>query len=212
MNERQAGDMIHVALERLELILRWVYPGLLFWLVIPLAIPGTKIGPGGKDFWALYQNLDPWVHLAIILASGTIIYLAERLVLDEIALWLLFAIGIGQARVFRDDQEWYPSASARELWHRFGVMPRNAESAEGRFSLYLINRWAWVHALGSTWLVGLILYLAGFLRWPWYWQLLYVFILLVLVIVWWLQIYILARTEQFFFQGRQQQPPSLGNP
>ena len=61
--------------------------------------------------------------------------------------------------------ELYPWANAPFLWIRFGKRPLDSTEldapAETRFDNYMANRIATVHALGSTWIVGLTMILAG---------------------------------------------------
>jgi len=97
-----------------------------------------------------------------------LIYLIERyLVHEPILLWgVLFWRGIGPAVEFKSEgREWFPRATATFMWIRFGMRPQDStelgERAESRFNTYMAIRMGAVHALGSTWIIGLVIFVVG---------------------------------------------------
>ena len=59
-----------------ERLLRWVYPGLLVWLVLPLS---ATSGPFNiARYTGFYGGLPVWGHLSLFLVAGFVAYMFER--------------------------------------------------------------------------------------------------------------------------------------
>ena len=111
------------------------------------------------------------------------------------------------------DKARYSLANGRFLWIRFGRPNLNSgdSDAEERFSNYMMGRMSWVHALGSTWLVALVVgvvglfgpYQSAFKQLHWGWGILFVAVLLFLLIGWAWHVIIAARAEQNHYQDTQ---------
>jgi len=102
----------------------------------------------------------------------------------------------------------YPASNGRLLWTRFGLRPTDsAEGAEARFHNYMANRMAWIHSLGSLWIVsGAVLSVGRCVqesvihRIPvCTWALMLVVVLL-MAVAWCWHSTIAARAEQWHFQ------------
>jgi len=72
-------NIVSIALDRFERLLRFGFPGLMFWGLMPFAITSM---PDGTDLTVaynkIYSNVNTFGHLAIILTSGLAIYIIER--------------------------------------------------------------------------------------------------------------------------------------
>jgi len=88
------NDAISAGLANFERIPRWVYPGVLFWLLLPLAYVFKPTG--------FYEIVPTVGHIAIIGGSEFIIYLIQRhLILDLGLNWIFMCFGVGAAVNFR---------------------------------------------------------------------------------------------------------------
>jgi len=144
--------------DRFERVLRWGYPGLLFWLTLPIA---ASDGPFDVGHYADFYNGLPIVgHVAVIVAAGVVIYSFQRYIIHQITSLILYCCKVGPAANYPPP---YSKASGRHAWRRFGLRPseKTEADAEDRFSEYLISRWAGIHALCNTWIIGLFMYLVG---------------------------------------------------
>lgn len=202
--------VVEASFASFERFLRWIYPGLLFWLTLPLALR-----PAGE--YALFFHNTPWeVQAALAVVSGFLIYMVERYLIHEaLLLHAMFYCGTGAAVNFRDDQhKCYPAANGRLMWIRFGARPSDStrlgehgeegfgERAENRFDNYMASRMASVHALSCTWIVGGVVLLIGQTSkcsalngWEW-WHYVYVAGLLFVFLAWVWQAWVAARAEQ----------------
>lgn len=204
------GNTAQAVIHGFERILRWIYPGLLFWALLPLALtPVDGRGQSLEPFVKFYSGIGVPAHIGLIVISGLVFYLFERYIIHEGLLLgtIFFCLHIGAANNFRDGTVDYTRANAPLLWIRFGRRPQDntpkGERAEDRFDRYMASRMAWVHALGSTWLIGVIFYVIGKLTtssfvttWPWYATLVFAVTLIVLFAAWVWHALIAARAEQ----------------
>ncbi|PKB78758.1 MAG: hypothetical protein BZY88_16810 [SAR202 cluster bacterium Io17-Chloro-G9] len=193
--------------------MRWVYPGLLFWLLLPLAFNTVDQKSSFAGYANFYGNAPVVGHVGLIIVSGFLIYLAQRYLIHEMILVLLFRpFGVGASANFKGENRFYPKATGRLMWTRFGQRPTDAtepgERAETRFERYLANRTAALHALGTTWMNGLILYGLGvgvsersaFTGWHWGQTLGYALLLLAIFLGYLWHAFIVARAEQHHYQ------------
>ena len=199
--------LIEVIFERFERLLRWLYPGLLFYAIFPFAIKNVTVPSAGVTFsqlphGAVYGGMPVVGHLGLVVASGFLTYLLVRYFLHEMFLFLLFFCRIGLARNFRRCTRWYPWATGGAMWERFGQRQTTGE-AELKFDRYLVSRWAAVHALGSSWVLAVSLWGTGQVRGasalgsiPLWGDFLYFFVTALAVAGWCLQVIIGARAEQ----------------
>ena len=64
------------ASRQFERLLRLSYPGLLFWILMPVAVgPAIESLTTMHLHKAVYEGLSLWAHLGIILATGVFFYL-----------------------------------------------------------------------------------------------------------------------------------------
>jgi len=205
-----AGN-ISQALAHFELLIRWVYPGLLLWAILPFALATNEKGFSQLPHNDFYVGLGPLEQAGLIIVAGFILYLIERMIVHELGLsWAVFFSWkeVGSTRNFRDpDNRKYPWATGRLLWRRFGNRPWDARKsgtdAEARFDHYLANRVAWVHALGSTWIGAGGVYVLGLVRESsliralgFGYDILVIFGLASFVVAWAMHSLIVARAEQ----------------
>lgn len=201
--------------DRFERYLRWVYPGLLFTVLLPLALK-----PGGS-YWDVFRDV-PWGWTAaLVIASGFLTYLVERYLIHEPYLAsVLFCRKVGAAVNFSGPDKpekfkSYQEANAELLWRRFGQRPQDGtesgERAETRFDNYMASRMASIHALGATCLVGIVILLLGQLvpqhtavkDLPWWGIAVYVAALSWLAWRWAWHAEIAARAEQHHYTNPQ---------
>ncbi len=160
--------------DRFERWLRIVYPGLLFWALLPLVIVAkVPEQPRFLDPWpGFYKSFSSFAQVALVVTSGLFFYIAERYVVHEPFLaWVLGRFGVGAAVNFGERHHDLPKSNAysvangRLLWTRFGKRPFDPEEAgeraETRFDNYMASRMAWIHSIGSTWLLGLVMAVIG---------------------------------------------------
>lgn len=209
------ADAIRASFENLQLIVRWIFPGVLAWLSIPFVTTSASLADytnSGSE--SSFFALPAMVHIAFIFASGFTLYLIERLVLYEgLVMWVGYRkLGIGAAQKFKrgNQNTPYHRANGRFIWVRFGLRQGNRQQLlpsilekgkryitieqEQHYFDYMASRVAWIHALGSVWLVAIIARISalGFadsamnawtpvwnvtyfaavllLGWGWYWQ------------------------------------------
>ncbi|GEM_PF-6779921 len=164
------GSTIRATFDSFERLLRWVYPGLLFWALLPLAVFPVDKPQGLAPFASFYSGVTDLGHIGIVVASGFLIYLVERYIVHEAILWVLFHFfDMGTASNNRNPDgngpRSYLGATGATLWRRFGLRPFDGNEAgdkvEDRFDRYLVSRNAAVHAMGSTVMVFLFLWALG---------------------------------------------------
>ena len=146
-----------------ERFVRWVYPGMLFLLLLHLGRPDLlrQFRIGGKGIWGI---------IILIVVFSFIIYSLHRYVLHEI--YLLFAYLIGYSapgRIARKRKN-LPECRKFQIFEdqKSFLIKRFCENQEKRetsgkqtidgFSDYLFNRWAVTHAMGLTGWVLIAMY------------------------------------------------------
>ena len=213
-----ANDILSSALNHFEQLIRWVYPGLLFVLVLPTAFQQSTSGPSPlTNYLKFYDDASSIEFIGLIIASGFVIYLIERLIIHELVfLWgFLYHIGVGGAVNFKHKTQKtnYITANARFIPIRFGLRPKDesehGERSEDRYSRYMAGRMAWVHALGSTWMIGATIYVVdliapgdgSFTDWASVWVWSYWGVIAALVGSWAIQATISAKSDQGHYPG-----------
>ena len=131
------NDVAIKAIDRFELVLRWIYPGLLFWAFLPLAvhISCEPICTVQTIYSSFYATFSAPVQLALIITAGFVIYVVERYFVQEgiLLALILFPFDVGAAANFKNTgTKWYPSANAKLLWVRFGHRPNDGEESGER--------------------------------------------------------------------------------
>ena len=215
------GDAVSAAFASFERVLRWIYPGLLVWIALPLAFHRIGSGNFGQAFTTFYGQLPAFGHIGVILVGGFLVYMLERYLVHEPILGLVyFHLGVGAAVNFKRNREGkddhcYPWPNGRLLWPRFGLRPADhtpiGEQAETRFTNYMASRMAAIHALGCTWIVGLLMFAIGhliakessFKSWPWYGQLTFWLFEFLAIMFWLWHAWIAARAEQDHYKPSQ---------
>ncbi len=191
-------------LANFERLLRWIFPGLLLWLVLPIAATSGRFDVSSyRDF---YEGLSIAGNLAVIATSGFFIYMVQRYVVHDIVLYVLHLLGVGATA---NRPGGYSRGFGRHLWRRFGERPSDAHQAENedRFGQYLTSRWAAVHALSSTWIIGIVLYFVGvqvshrsvFTGWPDWGTALYGLALFAVFSGYLFQTFLMLRSEQHHY-------------
>lgn len=206
------NDAVSAALANFERVLRWIYPGLLFWAALPFAIVSAEGAFEVSHYAGFYNGLNTFGHIGIVLGSGFLIYLVERYLIYEPLLSGGFYLWrIGPAVGFRAvGRRWYPRANATFMWTRFGMRLQDStelgERAENRFNSYMASRMAAVHGLGSTWIVGIIIFVIGILNqsaftdWP-KWGYAYLLLLFLVFAAWIWHARMAALAEQYHYNG-----------
>lgn len=187
-----------------ERLLRWLYPGFLFMTLVPWVVPLRSDAESVFPHATFYQEIPLVGLLALTVASGFAVYLIVRYVVHEILLVIFFCVRVGMRNNFRP--AWYPMASAKALWQRFGVRPTLGEQEE-QFASYLTSRYAAVHALGATWVLSLTMLVIGghvsgspihMLPTDVWWR--FVAGTLAIAVFWIFQAFVLARTQQVHYE------------
>lgn len=191
-------------LANFERLLRWIFPGLLLWLVLPAAATTGRFDVSSyRDF---YEGLSIAGNLAVIATAGFFVYMIQRYVVHDIVLYVLHLFGVGATA---NRPGGYSREFGRHVWRRFGERSSDAHQAENedRFGQYLASRWAAVHALSSTWIVGIVLYFVGvqvshgtvFTGWPAWGTALYAIALFAVFSGYLFQTFLMLRSEQHHY-------------
>ena len=116
-----AVDRVFGSFERL---LRVLYPGLLFWLLLPPAVPSGNVAKASLDIWTnFYTDISIWGHIGIVLAGGLFFHIVERYLFHEtlLAFFLVGWKGFGPAVNFRSDRaKKFGGISSNNYWNSNG--------------------------------------------------------------------------------------------
>ncbi|MEK7281538.1 MAG: hypothetical protein AAB037_04205 [Chloroflexota bacterium] len=145
------ADIIGRGFERL---VRWAYPGLLFITLLGLGKPDIF------DNWKLVQE-RLFLAVVVLAVAGFIIYALQRHVVNELGIWVLDHCGLS-AFARQPKAMPYIDRLAQSNQRRFGYKDDTDTRDVERFSNYLMDRWAVVHAMGLTvWLLPIMYYFVG---------------------------------------------------
>jgi hypothetical protein len=110
-------DAIGTLFNYFERLLRWIYPGLLFWLALPLATePFTDV----SKYWILWEGVPLTGHFGIVVTTGFFFYLIERYVMHEGILHAMpfWWFKITASHKHRNGKEGFSQATGRYIWTR----------------------------------------------------------------------------------------------
>lgn len=141
------GDLVGRGFERL---VRWAYPGLLF---------GTLLALGHGDILDKWKNVPHSLFsgIVVLLVAGFVIYVLHRHILNELEIVILHCLRMS-AFSCNPRPIPYVDQLAQSNQRRFGYKDDTYIRDVERFSRYLTDQWAVVHAMGLTFWLLLVMY------------------------------------------------------